>query len=107
MDENSIQVLHEDLTEEFRALASTHTTTIGKLLEEFNDDQLLSMLDTENASRLSEGPEDVVTEEAQGSPAQEHESTKQQKHHPHHPCRHAEWNRNRSVGTPTTDRGDD
>ena len=47
MDENNIQILDEDLTEEFQALARTHTMTIKNLLEEFNDDQLLLMLDTE------------------------------------------------------------
>ena len=40
MDENNIQILREDLTEEFHTLAGTHTTAIGNLLEEFNDDQL-------------------------------------------------------------------
>ena len=49
MDDNSIQILREDLTEEFQALARTHTMTIKNLLEEFNDDQLLLMLDTERA----------------------------------------------------------
>ena len=38
MDENSIQILREDLIEEFQALARTHTTAIRNLLEEFNDD---------------------------------------------------------------------
>ena len=33
MDESSIQILREDLTEEFQALAKTHTTTIEHLLE--------------------------------------------------------------------------
>ena len=36
MDENILMV-HEDLAEDFEALASTHTTTIGNLIEEFND----------------------------------------------------------------------
>ena len=48
MDESSIQVLQEDLTA-FQALASTHTTTIRNLLEEFNNDQLLLMLEIERA----------------------------------------------------------
>ena len=46
MNKNSIQVLCEDLTEEFQALARTHTTAIGTLLEEFNDDQLLLTIET-------------------------------------------------------------
>ena len=37
MDENSIQILREDLTEEFQALAKTHTTAIEQLLEELID----------------------------------------------------------------------
>ena len=49
MDESNIQVLREDLTDEFQALASTHTTAIGNLLEEFNDDQLLLVLETKFA----------------------------------------------------------
>ena len=49
MDETSIHVLQEDLTDEFQALASTHTTAIGNLLEEFNDDQLLLVLETKCA----------------------------------------------------------
>ena len=40
MDENNIQILREDLTEEFHAFAKTHTMTIGHVLEEFNDDQM-------------------------------------------------------------------
>ena len=41
MDENNIQILYKDLTEEFHALAKTQTTSIRHLLEEFNDDQML------------------------------------------------------------------
>ena len=37
MDESSIQILREDLTEEFQALAKTHTTAIEQLLEELID----------------------------------------------------------------------
>ena len=44
----SIQMFREDLTEDFQSLASTHTTTIGNILEEFNEEQLL-MLGTEQA----------------------------------------------------------
>ena len=47
MDENNIQILREDLTEEFHAFAKTHTMTIGHVLEEFNDDQMLLRLDSE------------------------------------------------------------
>ena len=50
MDENNIQILYEGLTEEFQALARMHTTVIGNLLEEFND-QMLLMLGTERASK--------------------------------------------------------
>mgnify|MGYP000011047490 FL=1 len=46
MDENNIQILREDLTKEFYALAQMHTTT-RHLLEEFNDDQMLLRLESE------------------------------------------------------------
>ena len=46
MDKNSIQMVWEDVTKDFQALAKTHTTTIESLLEEFNNDQLLIMLET-------------------------------------------------------------
>ena len=49
MDDNSIQMIREDLTKDFHALADTHTKAIGTLLEEFNDDQMLLMIDTERA----------------------------------------------------------
>ena len=51
MDENNIQVLREDLTEEFHALAHTHTTAIGTLLEEFTDDQLLLAIEMDRYER--------------------------------------------------------
>ena len=41
MDENSIQLLREDLTEEFNALVKSHTTAIEQLLEEVNDNQMM------------------------------------------------------------------
>ena len=41
MDENSIQLLREDLTEEFHAMAKSHTTAIEQLLEEVNDNQMM------------------------------------------------------------------
>ena len=47
MDENSIQLLREDLTMEFHALARSHTTAIEQLLEDFNDDQMLFRLEAE------------------------------------------------------------
>ena len=47
MDENSIQLLCEDLTEEFHALAKSHTTAIAQLLEDFHDDQMLFQLEVE------------------------------------------------------------
>ena len=45
MDENSIQLLREDLTREFHDLARSHTTAIKQFLEEFNDDQMLLRLE--------------------------------------------------------------
>ena len=45
MDENSIQLLREDLTREFHDLARSHTTAIKQLLEDFNDDEMLFRLD--------------------------------------------------------------
>ena len=45
MDENNIQLLCEDLTEEFHALAKSHTTAIEQLLEDFNDDHMLFRID--------------------------------------------------------------
>ena len=47
MDENNIQLFYEDLTEEFHALAKSHTTTIEQLLEDFNDDQMLFRIEAE------------------------------------------------------------
>ena len=47
MDEYNIQMVQEDLTEDFQALAKTHTMEIGNLLEEFNDDQLLLLIEME------------------------------------------------------------
>ena len=47
MDENNIQLLREDLTEEFYALARSHTTAIEQVLEDFNDDQMLFRLEAE------------------------------------------------------------
>ena len=47
MDENNIQILHKDLTEEFHALAKSHTTAIEQLLEEFNNGQMLLRIDVE------------------------------------------------------------
>ena len=49
MDENNIQMVWEDLTVDFQALAKMHTTVIESLLKEFNNDQLLHMLETERA----------------------------------------------------------
>ena len=49
MDDTSIQMIREDLTEDFHALDDVHTKSIRRLLEEFNDDQMLLMLDTECA----------------------------------------------------------
>ena len=51
MDKNNIKILREDLTAEFQAFTQTHTTVIGNLLEEFNDDQLLLSIETEGYER--------------------------------------------------------
>ena len=42
-------MVQEDLTEDFQASAKTHTTEIGNLIEEFNDDQLLLLIEMERA----------------------------------------------------------
>ena len=42
-------MIREDLTEDFRALADAHTKAVDTLLEEFNDDQMLLMIETEQA----------------------------------------------------------
>ena len=47
MDENNIQLLREDLTKDFHALAKSHTAAIEQLLEDFNDDQMLFHIDVE------------------------------------------------------------
>ena len=47
MGENGIQLLCEDLTEEFHALAKSHTTAIKQLLEDFNEDQMLFRIEVE------------------------------------------------------------
>ena len=47
MDYNNIQLLREDLTEEFHALAKSHTTAIEQLLDDFNDDQMLFRIEAE------------------------------------------------------------
>ena len=47
MDENNIELLREDVTEEYHALAMSHTAAIEQLLEEFNDDQMLFRLESE------------------------------------------------------------
>ena len=48
MDDTSIQMIREDLTEDFHALDDVHTKSIRRLLEEFNDDQMLLMIETEH-----------------------------------------------------------
>ena len=65
MDENNIQILREDLIEEFQALAQTHTTTIEHLLEVFNDDLMLLRLDVKAYERehlLAEKEEEATTQ---------------------------------------------
>ena len=47
MDENNIQILGEDLTEEYHNLAKSHTAAIEQLLEDFNDDQMIFRLEAE------------------------------------------------------------
>ena len=46
MDNTRFQMIREDLTKDFDDLADVHTKAIGNLFEEFNDDQMLLMLDT-------------------------------------------------------------
>ena len=48
MDKNNIQVLREDLAEEFQALAQK---AIGNLLEEVTDDQLLLTIEADRYER--------------------------------------------------------
>ena len=38
MDENNIQLLREDLTEEFSSLAQTHSKEVKKLFHDFEDE---------------------------------------------------------------------
>ena len=47
MDEDNIELLREDLTEEYHTLAKSHIAAIEQLLEEFNDDQMLFRLEAE------------------------------------------------------------
>ena len=49
MDENNIQMIWENLTKDFHASADAHTKVIGTLLEEFNDDQTMLMIEKEQA----------------------------------------------------------
>ena len=42
-------MIREDLTKDLHALANAHTKAIGTLLEEFNDDQMMLMIETEQA----------------------------------------------------------
>ena len=51
MDKNNIQVLREDFTVEFHAMAQMHTTAIGTRLEEFTNDQLLLTIDMDKFER--------------------------------------------------------
>ena len=55
-------MIREDLTEDFHAMAKSHTKEIGRLLE-FNDDHLLLMLDTEWALN-DKNPEQTEAVEA-------------------------------------------
>ena len=47
MDETSIHTLCADLTEDYHNLVKSHTAAIEQLLEEFNDDQMMFLLETE------------------------------------------------------------
>ena len=47
MDENNIQTLREDLTEEYHNLAKSHTAAIEQFLKEFNDNQMMFRLEVE------------------------------------------------------------
>ena len=72
MDDTSIQMVREDLTKDFHALADTHTKVIGSLLEEFKDDQLLQTLDIERA--LNENTRDPPEASEATQREQEHET---------------------------------
>ena len=72
MHGTSIQMVREDLTKDFRALADTHTKAIGSLLEEFKDNQLLQTLDIERALNENTPDSPEVGEATQRE--QEHET---------------------------------
>ena len=67
MDKSNIQILREDLTEEFQALAQAHTTAIVTLLEEFNGDQLLHAIETKGYEREHLQVEKEVVASSQAS----------------------------------------
>ena len=50
MDGNNIQMIWEDLTEDFHTLADAHTKAMGTFSEEFNDNLMMWMIDTTQAS---------------------------------------------------------
>ena len=85
MDENDIRILCEDLTNAFQALVQTHTTTIGRLLEEFNGNQMLLRLESEayeqeriqvekDAEAASQTSTGIMTEEAAQEPKDKEET---------------------------------
>ena len=65
MDKMSINMIREDLEEDFHALADGHTKAISVLLEEFNDDQMVLLIAAEQAMDITptdsdEGPSKLV-----------------------------------------------
>ena len=52
MDKTSINMVREDLTKDFHALANGHTKAILTLLEEFNDDQMMLRIEAEQALNI-------------------------------------------------------
>ena len=51
MDEASIQNLHADLTEDYHSLMKSDNAEIEQLLEDFNDDQMLFLMEAEALER--------------------------------------------------------
>ena len=53
MDKTSINMIGEDLEEDFHALSDGHTKAISMLLEEFNDDQMVLRIAAEQAMDIT------------------------------------------------------
>ena len=63
MDENSINMIREDLMEDLHALTDVRTKAIGTLLEEFNDDLMMLMIKAEQALKDNASKEPTVDDE--------------------------------------------